>query len=1115
MQYLHRQHLQHRQSIHTMRPNMLKRLLKPIHISMGPREISSSVRSLEDPLEWSRVPDQFVLNTHVYNASTPIEEACPLPNENHNIEFYQQQIKHKEWLLDADMTFKRDTKTQFELLDDQLKTNNQCLMFLNNDLVLADCAQPLTHGWVVDHLRLRYRGLCVGYGANTLTRSRCAPCVQDIDTRIYHQDIFDPRIQNCDLQYQSNDPSECRQRTLERLESSHGFYTISNAFCGVYTNISKDGYCTNKYTTWSYTSRQTTNHLVNDEYQLIEYQEICQDCLPGYELKDNRCQNAQHRWCPKTVHANPAPTQASCTRMRKHANLVHSGTKYCTACDQGQYQPLQGSTTCLACPKGHYQDQTQQYFCKECIPGYYQDQTATTSCKACLPGYYQPAYASDACIPSQPGHYQPVEGALNELQCPPGRYQDEEGQYSCKRCPEGQFQPSYASTNCLTCSIGRYMNKTGHKQYHSEVVTNDGLYLDPFDPHGAVSLHTCAAYAMNTYSDSFGMFFHNSQDCGVYNAKPNNKTSGVCPQYKSKEQCQEMPNYQYDFKPFIDSGPDVFALRKNDIETYVWGYYGRHPSDDGFTHIAVDPHLDMPNTFDHVKTIATNEKAYVIHHLNDSLTVFGYSSHGGYMPPRTDIQNVSKVVSCHTSFTAIFHDKTTYTWGQLHIPNKTNILDIYCAKQTFVFTQQGNITFLYGMNSNLNKELSNVKKVISLSNNRGLLALFYNRTLYGWGSISVGHVPNELFLDIYATSSGYGALTERRTFLTWHYTDPNKYSQFGYSQIEKVWSNGGGFLFLFSDETTRILNHHGDFLVTGPYTNVKNVYTDGSAWAMLTYDGDVISPGYESGDGDCTIGDSSSGTIPLCYAKPSGLTNVIDIKTTEQSFIALKQDGTAVGWGSIFYGVVRDISTIDHYPQTHQRKYTHNVKAVQTHRFGISFVLNDGSVRTFGYYEYDVRITETDFGSNYYTLAFPGNAYVHPSTGCVQHQQQHYFIEADYVIDCTESYSCRCDTEFIQPVTYSPGTNVYRAADGCAIAPPGTFVNTTAATDPTPCPTGQYQPYREQTSCIPCPNGFVTTFTGQSACTMCPPGTGTIDSTQCTNCSVGTYSNKEYVLPVP
>ena len=496
-----------------------KRLLKPIHISMGPREISSSVRSLEDPLEWSRVPDQFVLNTHVYNASTPIEEACPLPNENHNIEFYQQQIKHKEWLLDADMTFKRDTKTQFELLDDQLKTNNQCLMFLNNDLVLADCAQPLTHGWVVDHLRLRYRGLCVGYGANTLTRSRCAPCVQDIDTRIYHQDIFDPRIQNCDLQYQSNDPSECRQRTLERLESSHGFYTISNAFCGVYTNISKDGYCTNKYTTWSYTSRQTTNHLVNDEYQLIEYQEICQDCLPGYELKDNRCQECTAPLVSQNGTCQPC-SNTSLYQDAKTCKPCAPGTKYCTACDQGQYQPLQGSTTCLACPKGHYQDQTQQYFCKECIPGYYQDQTATTSCKACLPGYYQPAYASDACIPSQPGHYQPVEGALNELQCPPGRYQDEEGQYSCKRCPEGQFQPSYASTNCLTCSIGRYMNKTGHKQYHSEVVTNDGLYLDPFDPHGAVSLHTCAAYAMNTYSDSFGMFFHNSQDCGVYNKNP-------------------------------------------------------------------------------------------------------------------------------------------------------------------------------------------------------------------------------------------------------------------------------------------------------------------------------------------------------------------------------------------------------------------------------------------------------------------------------------------------------------------------------------------------------------------------------------------------------------------
>mgnify|MGYP001168969170 CR=1 FL=1 len=1079
----------------------LKRLLEPLHISMRPREISSSVRSLQDPLEWSRLSNQFVLNTHVYNISTPVQEACPLPNENHNIEFYQQQIKHKEWLLDADMTFKRDTKTQFELLNNQLKTNNQCLMFLNDDLVLAECNQPLTRGWVIDHLRLRYRGLCIVYDTNTLTRSRCAPCIKDTDTRTYHQDIFDPQIQNCDLQYQSNDPSECRQRTLERLESSHGFYTISNAFCGVYTNISKDGYCINKYTTWSYTGGQTTNHLVNDEYQLIEYQEICQDCLAGYEFKDNKCQECT----APLVSQNGTCQVCSNTSLYQDAKICKPcapGTKYCVACEQGQYQPLQGSTTCLACPKGHYQDQTQQYFCKECIPGYYQDQTETTSCKICLSGQYQSAYASDACITSQPGHYQPVQGALGDLQCPPGHYQNEAGQSSCKRCDEGQFQPSYASTSCLTCSVGRYMNKTGHKQYHSEMVTNDGLYLDPFDPRGTVTLHTCAEYAMNTYSDSFGMFFHNTQDCGVYNAKPHNKTSGTCPQYKSKEQCQKMPNYQYDFQPFIDSGPDVFALRKNNIETYVWGYYGRHVNNNG-VHTAIDPRLDMPDTFDHVKTIATTTKSYVIHHVNDSLTVFGYSSHGGYMPPRTDIQNVSKVVSCHMSFTAIFHNQTTYTWGQLNIPSKTNILDIYCTKQTFVFTQHGNVTFLYGTNSTLNKQLSNVKKVISLSNNQGLLALFYNGTLHGWGYIPVGVVPNELFLDIYATSSGFGALTERRTFLTWGYGTND------YTQVEKVWSNDHGFALLFSDKTVRAIP---DQSMLYTVTNVKDVFTTKGAFAVLTYDGDVSSWGFYN----CESGDSTSAdSAPTCYFKPT-LSNIIDIKATHGSFIALSSSGTAVGWGEIFYGVV---ANVDSFPATN-RLYTHNVKAVQTHRFGISFVLNDGSVRTIGYYEYSVRFTNQNAdqswrGWNYYTLAFPGNAYVHPSTGCVQHQQQHYFIQTDYIIDCSESYSCRCDIEFIQPVTYSPGTNVYQAADGCAITPPGTFVNTTAATDPTPCPTGQYQPYREQTSCIPCPNGFVTTFTGQSACTMCPPGTGTTDSTQCTNCSIGTYSKQGICTSCP
>ena len=71
-----------------------------------------------------------------------------------------------------------------------------------------------------------------------------------------------------------------------------------------------------------------------------------------------------------------------------------------------------------------------------------------------------------------------------------------------------------------------------------------------------------------------------------------------------------------------------------------------------------------------------------------------------------------------------------------------------------------------------------------------------------------------------------GALTLRRTFLTWGYESND------YSQIEKVWSNSAGFLLMFSDKTMRLISG-GGYYDTKVYTNVKNVYTTGSAFAML------------------------------------------------------------------------------------------------------------------------------------------------------------------------------------------------------------------------------------------------------------------------------------------
>ncbi len=105
-----------------------------------------------------------------------------------------------------------------------------------------------------------------------------------------------------------------------------------------------------------------------------------------------------------------------------------------------------------------------------------------------------------------------------------------------------------------------------------------------------------------------------------------------------------------------------------------------------------------------------------------------------------------------------------------------------------------------------------------------------------------------------------------------------------------------------------------------------------------------------------------------------------------------------------------------------------------------------------------------------------------------------------------------------------PGTFSATGAAPCTDAPEGHFVDSTGATEATPCTIGTYQPDTGQTSCLdvpaghygaasgessptPCPARLYQPDPGQTSCKVAPPGTyvdtpGTPDPIDCT---AGTY----------
>uniref|UniRef100_A0A0G4GGJ9 Tyrosine-protein kinase ephrin type A/B receptor-like domain-containing protein n=1 Tax=Chromera velia CCMP2878 TaxID=1169474 RepID=A0A0G4GGJ9_9ALVE len=177
----------------------------------------------------------------------------------------------------------------------------------------------------------------------------------------------------------------------------------------------------------------------------------CIDCLPG-----------TFSFTPGASFCPPCPE-----------GTAGIGTEECTACQEGEFQPLTGQTTCNICPKNTFAATRGSTSCQPCDPGFQTPGDGADECIPCSIGTFKTTNAPDAecescpcgtfatlnateCTPCSPGYFQPAERQGNCLECPQGFFQGMEGACDCDACEDifpGFYTETARSTSEADCSI--------------------------------------------------------------------------------------------------------------------------------------------------------------------------------------------------------------------------------------------------------------------------------------------------------------------------------------------------------------------------------------------------------------------------------------------------------------------------------------------------------------------------------------------------------------------------------------------------------------------------------------------------------------------------------------
>ncbi|WP_028773801.1 RCC1 domain-containing protein [Shewanella waksmanii] len=301
---------------------------------------------------------------------------------------------------------------------------------------------------------------------------------------------------------------------------------------------------------------------------------------------------------------------------------------------------------------------------------------------------------------------------------------------------------------------------------------------------------------------------------------------------------------------------------------------------------------DNEVSLDSPPTVASNGNAFVALHADGTITAWGNEHYGGNIhcgfPCRgvaNEPKDVIQVASISDAFATVNGSGSVNFWGMENFDvgydeikrQLNNVSQIVTTSATnggaFAAMKQDGTVVLWGASDwgahNGGQTLENISSITASYNNGGgaFAAIKLDGTVITWGNPynggDSGTVSGDLHdvISITATGSAFAALKRDGTVV--------------------VWGNEGS-----GGDASSVASELND---------VVDIIASEAAFSALTGSGDVISWGNKDYGGDPHCDD---GFFSFCTPASSELTNVIDIVTNGESFVAIKSDGSAVSWGN-------------------------------------------------------------------------------------------------------------------------------------------------------------------------------------------------------------------------
>jgi len=430
---------------------------------------------------------------------------------------------------------------------------------------------------------------------------------------------------------------------------------------------------------------------------------------------------------------------------------------------------------------------------------------------------------------------------------------------------------------------------------------------------------------------------------------------------------------------------DAFAALKTNGSVVTWGdarFGGNSTTWDGansFTSVS-------GSLTSNVTAVYSNSLAFAALKDNGSVVTWGSAASGGnsalwdgvnsFISVASSLSsNVTAVYSTGSAFAALKTDGSVVTWGSpqqggnsaLVAGNLTsNVTAVYSTGTAFAALKTNGSVFSWG-HSSFGGDSTSVAGNLS-SNVKAVYATMYafaavktDGSVVTWGdahyggnstNVTGGNLSSNV-TAVYSTGSAFAALKDNGSVVTWGdakyggnssvavpgavpYFDPDKYTSIASSltsNVKAVYSTGSAFAAL---KTDRSVVTWGDATSGGDSTNVAGgnltsnvtaVYSTGAAFAALKTNGSVV-----------TWGDASRGGNSTSVAS-SLSANVKAVYSNQGAFAALKTDGSVVTWGDpTFGGNSTSVAS----------SLTSNVTAVYSNYSAFAALKADGSVVTWG-----------------------------------------------------------------------------------------------------------------------------------------------------------------------